>query len=681
MLVTAPAPAAAPPEPAPSLARPLRFALLASLVIPLLVLTFFDYAPRWLDHQLHAYFAARLRASPQLSPAEKAARLQAVADTDFAALAYSVSTDPLPMRRTLDQYGFTAHFHRLRWGYRCTLAVTLLVLGVAVVTLGLDRLARRSPANLIRSYRLAWRLGMAAAVAQLVLLGPLLVYALFEAMVIYDNTYSLKVVLIYSAIAAVAMWKAAAALLRSVPLEFSEPMSRTVTPADAPELWEAVREVARCLGTEPPDHVVIGMRMNFYVTELDVIHSAGRASGRTLFLSQPLLKHLTTYEVLAVIGHELAHFLGDDTRLTREFYPLHRKAMLTMHALTEGGPGAWTSVQSLNFFTTCFAATTSAHSRERELLADRASAEITSPEIVARALVKFQVVNEAFSLGFAAAVRDGAPNPYNLLLEPIIRDRLLPEEEFWGELMEKHLPHPLDSHPDLQTRLAALGRPIGPADARALVAESGPSAYDEWFTQRSGLFTAIRREAETAVGTARTRQLVRQADATTDEGRTLLEKHLPEQRFQPSMRNIRAMLALLIVGTAFLLICGAVVAPKSLIVAAFFGACALGLAYTGLAIWQRHRWAELVLTADGLDHDSWAQPLPFSAVESMHLTHHYGLSAIVFKLRERRPPPWRFALFRLPRRSFTLNLCFIDENPRDLANTLYRYFIREYSAD
>ena len=87
-----------------------------------------------------------------------------------------------------------------------------------------------------------------------------------------------------------ALWRSAAILLKNVPLEFKEPMSREITPAEAPELWQAVTQAAQRLQTSPPDHIVIGLQFNFYVTELAVRLDSGRTEGKTLYLSYPLLK-------------------------------------------------------------------------------------------------------------------------------------------------------------------------------------------------------------------------------------------------------------------------------------------------------------------------------------------------------------------------------------------------------
>src|SRR6185436_17626578 len=90
-------------------------------------------------------------------------------------------------------------------------------------------------------------------------------------------------------------------LLKKVPLKMEEPIAREVSPADAPELWSAVREAAARLQISPPDHIIVGMQLNFYVTEFAVLHGFGAVEGKTLFLSYPLMKQLSRDEIVAII--------------------------------------------------------------------------------------------------------------------------------------------------------------------------------------------------------------------------------------------------------------------------------------------------------------------------------------------------------------------------------------------
>jgi Zn-dependent protease with chaperone function len=666
---------AAPAAPPPDLKANLRSALIRAVIVPLLTLIFFLVAPPWLNSKLHSQIAEGIQKSTTLPVAEKSRRLAFFEKLDFAQLTFACPPELEPVRKQLADAGLLTDFERLRWGRWLALTLNAILFGVIGATVLLNRLARHSPDALIRHYRTSWQLGMVAAFAQIFLLIPLLTYGLFEATVLAVDRFFPQLLLALAIGGVIALWKTAAILLKNVPLEFEEPMARAVTPDEAPELWAAVRDAAARLQTAPPDHIIIGMQMNFYVTELAVKHALGRVAGRTLFLSQPLLKQLSPDEVLAIIGHELGHFIGAETRLTREFYPFRHKVHATMLTLAQSGLTGWTSLQSLNFFSWCFGATEQENSRQRELLADRKAAELTSPEITARALVKFHIVNEAFQFGFAEALRQKTGNPLDLPLPALIRDQLLPKDSFWSELFEKKSPHPLDSHPALHVRLASLAQPIGAEEAKAIAVAETENAFARWFTGRDELFSEINRQAEAVASELRTRVQVVEADTKSEAGRQLLESHFPEQRFRgrpTPLILIGAITAIIVIGLLF----GAINVDD--LTARVI--CALGIAACiAFTVWlrRRHHHATLILTAEGLSYTGWVRPLSFEDVATMTAQKDNFSHTLNFTLKTRQPPYWKYALLRYPRKTVSLSLGWIDAKQPELMQIIFRYLTRQ----
>ena len=248
---------------------------------------------------------------------------------------------------------------------------------------------------------------------------------------------------------------------------------------------------------------------------------AVRAEGKTLFLSYPVLKQLSEEEVLAVIGHELGHFIGEDTTLTRQFYPLRLKIRATMIAMARSGWVGWPSFQFLSYFTWCFDETEQAASRDRELLADRKGAELTTPQTAAHALVRFQVAAEAFQRGLQSALKNRAQNPLDIPLQSIVQEQLATETAFWTQLFEKKLPHPLDSHPPLHVRLEALGQTMSVAEAQTVALAKSESAYEKWLSGHETLFTELTQQAEAVVEKMRSRTEIAEADYKTESGKQL----------------------------------------------------------------------------------------------------------------------------------------------------------------
>ncbi|MDQ7908361.1 M48 family metallopeptidase [Phytohabitans sp. ZYX-F-186] len=78
----------------------------------------------------------------------------------------------------------------------------------------------------------------------------------------------------------------------------------------APALFELVDEVAAAVGTAPPDVVAVDNNFNAYAT------SVGLRRIRVLCLGLPLWGALPPQERVALLGHELGHFVNGDVRRT-----------------------------------------------------------------------------------------------------------------------------------------------------------------------------------------------------------------------------------------------------------------------------------------------------------------------------------------------------------------------------
>ena len=240
--------------------------------------------------------------------------------------------------------------------------------------------------------------------------------------------------------------------------------------ATAPELRRLIADVARSVGTEAPDNILAGINPTFFVTEMPVQSDHREYHGRSLYLSVPLCRVLTENELKSILGHELAHFHGQDTEFSRRFYPIYRRAQSTLEVVSRTaqsvGGGGWVLVPAvwlLSFYLESFSVAEAAISRQRELAADEIGARMSGAREFGVALMK--------------VIR------YEDVWEQVYKDLLNGEEdrtstalpgELFQKLAEKHilevdrekevrkletetLEHPTDSHPPLQERLTALG--------------------------------------------------------------------------------------------------------------------------------------------------------------------------------------------------------------------------------
>lgn len=649
--------------------------LAQSFLIPVLLLAFFLFAPEWLNARLHASLQKEIVNSGRFTGEQQARAEAFYGKIDFARLCLRPAPAQLePLREGFDQSGVTTHFERLLWGRRLSILLNLILGASTGAVLLLERRARRSPSDLIRSYRAGWALAMATAFVKVLLMVPLLAYGIFELTSLAADRYFPGLVFGTVVGGAVALWQCLKILLRKIPLEFREPLSRKVTREEAPGLWAAVSEAARKLNTEPPDHILVGMKMNFYVTEFAVQSGNGRVEGRTLFLCLPLIKNLSPAETLAIVGHELGHFLGEDTRVTREFYPLRVKAGATMMALARAGWAGRASIYFLNFFAVRFGVAEREMSRRRELLADAKAVELTSAEVTARALVKLQVVSEALRLGFADSARSAEDLTADLPVQAYVREQLIPNAAFWSQLFEKRVPHPLDTHPPLGVRLKALGQEPNPEAARVIAQEEAGSAYAAWFGVRETLFAEVTKEAGAELAKARGHAQLVQTDAASVEGRALLARHFPELRWKTRHRTIWILWA--VAALLVLIFIGGLSDPKS--VGWSFLPFPLAAALLALVATRRHWRGELVLSASGLTYSGWIRPLAFPELRGLvTLRKRSQLVALRFNLKTRQPPIWKFGVPFFRPTSVLLRLGWFGPARAQIAEAVARYMIRK----
>jgi hypothetical protein len=342
-----------------------------------------------------------------------------------------------------------------------------------------------------------------------------------------------------------------------------------------------------------------------------------------------------------------------------------------MIAMARSGWVGWPSFQFLNFFSWCFGETERTASRTRELLADQRAAALTTPRIMADALVRFQVATEAFRRGLADAINNKMENPLNVPLQAIVREKLADDAEFWNQLFEQKLPHPLDTHPSLHVRLEALGQNLSPDDARNIALAESESAYARWFSTRDTLFTNLAQQAQTMIGKVR----LSQADYKTQEGKEMLEQHFPEKKWQYQPSGFWAgivVLGLLVAGCL-----AGVIFISDTVGRVIFGTMGFLLGLAVSLVWKHHRRGELTLNADGIFYSGWKRMLRFQEVEKIFVRRSYSNVTLTFRLKEKQPPIWKCSFIGTRRKAVSFSLSNLGEKPVPIAQTIFRYMTRQ----
>ncbi len=172
----------------------------------------------------------------------------------------------------------------------------------------------------------------------------------------------------------------------------------------------------------------------------------------------------------SIVGHELAHFHGQDTEFSRSFYPIYRRGVSTLEAVAGAaqsvGGGGWAllpAIWLLSFYLESFSAAEADTSRQRELAADAIGAGISGARDFGVALMKVIRYEEVWEQVYSDLL-NGKGDKESVTLKGELFQRLaekhivdVDRDEETRMLESEKLQHPTDSHPPLQERLAALG--------------------------------------------------------------------------------------------------------------------------------------------------------------------------------------------------------------------------------
>jgi len=248
-------------------------------------------------------------------------------------------------------------------------------------------------------------------------------------------------------------------------------MGVPLSPETHPDIFSFVTRLAEKLGARTPDHIVVGLEPNYYVTSSSVqlIGEGKKLSGETLFLSLPLSRILSKEELSAVIGHELGHFRGQDTYYSQKFSPVYAgltSAISSMDASEEdAGPATIARLPALvllSFMMDVFHNNISAISRDREFEADRAATEVAPAQALGTSLLKISLYASLWndlqeSIIERMQKRKFTRNMSRLFSSKIqydINKDALPE--IAQKISLETISHPTDSHPPTANRLKAL---------------------------------------------------------------------------------------------------------------------------------------------------------------------------------------------------------------------------------
>lgn len=639
-------------------------------VLPIFAFFFFAYASVHESTRIRDAFVAGISKDPEISDESKASQLALVRATDFAAMC---RTDPDTSAR-LGIAELCPEFSYFSWARLSSiLLMGLGALHILLVAL-FAQLAKRSRQALLSSFKSAWVSSIVLSL--LVLLGQtaLASVTFYYVSIVVFSAYFPKLILAMLFLGAFAFYRVCRVMFQGHSPASDEPTSEEVTEQAAPVLWKRVRDIAAQVGTQVPDTLLVGMGTSFYVTELPVLHAKGVALGRTLHLSAPMMQQLSADEVSSIIGHEMGHFKGEDTTMTRKLVPQLIKSDFTLNHLLSATIVGLPAFYAMLAFRTLFETVISSYSRERELAADAWGAACTNPRTTALSLIRYCFENEVHNAAMIDHMSQGVPMVEG---QAKYREQLLTHQEFWNGLMNHGLPHPFDTHPPVNLRIEKLGFSVEDLRAEA-VAPVTRSAFAEWL-DTNAISTAISEHENMLRGV---QEAIAVKEASADElSPEVIAKHFPkiELKARPlrvALHGLPGLLILLLVAAASGRLIYSLEMPTP------FYALTLILLAPGY-IWLRYmsRWIGQTLTLDhrGIRLHSWKGELLFSDVEIISASNEgtiFSTLSVTFVLREARPSLEKKPVLWDRRKRVTVNLSLFTREADEFAANVARYFER-----
>jgi len=499
---------------------------------------FFGFAEHSFDTSVYRIIEKRVQAESGISEADKQSTLEFYRKNPVSRIMASEDPKLVHAQDTFEpmanNYAVLRWMKRIAWICLATLLATLLIVGVSA------NLAARSQAALYTALRIGWPVLRTSAAIQVIGQAILAVALSFWITAIVSEVYYVKFMFIAAFLAFLAVCALFAAIFTRIDNRFTIE-GESVSEADAPNLWQRVREMAAKLNTAPPAQIIAGIDSNFFVTEHPVTVGPATYKGRTLFLSLPLLKVMDVSEADAVLGHELAHFSGDDTFWSRKISPLKSRFALYLQKL---GAGVAIAVAGfMHLFWKIYMVALGRLSRAREFRADRVGSELVSADAMKRALIKVTTYGE-----------------YRVETErSILKEKRVDEGLDLAQRLEQGypafvaifvhsdkanvetVPHPFDSHPTLAMRVAQIGFEIRAALADPEIKKTATESWYQTISTAPELEARLWKRQQDALQSYHRQDLAYRIMPKEDEEAAIVEAQFPRVVFR-NMRQATATL-------------------------------------------------------------------------------------------------------------------------------------------
>ncbi len=498
-------------------------------IIPGFSAWFFSYAEKDMDRQVLQSIERQVQDDREISAAERSRILQFYRTVPVSRIMASNKPDAAKMQAmfepTKTRYAIFRWMQRIAWICLGSIAITFVIVGMSVA------FSLRSQSAQYWSLRIGWPVLRTSAAIQVLGQGTLAVALSFWVTALLTHSYFIKligIIAVLAGVAAFALWKAIFAKVD----HRCEVEGEIVSEAEAPALWQRVRKMAAKLQTATPDRIILGIVPSFFVTEHPVVLGNEVQEGRTLYLSLPMLKLLAVDEADAVLGHELAHFSGEDTLWSRKITPLTGKFAIYLRTLGEGL--SLSVAHFMHLFWKLYNLSIRKLSREREFRADRVGADLVSADAMKRALLKITCYCEYRDETEMAIVKQDRVDPSLNLSQRLEEGYPAFATSFVqsDKAIDESVPHPFDTHPTLTNRLAELGFDARGALREAQLQEPAPDSWYRAISTAQSLEERLWGERQKRIQAFHSESLAWRLLPKDEEETAIVREHFPQAVFR-----------------------------------------------------------------------------------------------------------------------------------------------------
>lgn len=513
------------------LIKALIWALLALYLIPSSVLWLVTHAESKYDDRFLRSMAKTIDGDPSLTRDMKA---RAKRNFEILTPTY-ICRHPNPSSSDYRESVCTKYSEL--WQYEAARTVSLASLSAAtvlllmLVLLGLNAFVDRR-ARFV-SFLLGWNIVRLSGAALVFIYGSLVIWSSYWAPKVLLNADSGRLMVFVGVIVFFAALHAVLAIFKRPPKTMGME-GMLLAEEENPAFWSHLRILAEKIETAPPKQIVGGIDANFFVTESPLMLGETELTGRTLYVSLPLLRILTRDEADSVFAHELAHFRAGDTASSAALGPLLSR--FDYYCFLIGSAGAARLVFPVaSLYRYIFEFALQRDSRALEFAADALAAKIVSPAAVVRSLIKSAAYAKYRSTVEEKLFAHERRHEQAIGIAERVAIGLAPfaaSEQFLEHMRTANVPHPFDSHPPIWERMRNVCHQIREADFCEVVSEKPAADWIGDIHSAESIEQALWGRYEVDFSSNHELQLAHCYAPSSDLERDLVVKHFPPLEFE-----------------------------------------------------------------------------------------------------------------------------------------------------